>query len=646
MSIRIQLTLSYIGIVLLVLFAMYLYLGATLKASLSSRITDELEIQAALSREFLLETLPKTDKFTYQIDTLVDRLGKTGGMRLTFIDVNGHVWGDTERDAEKLHAMDNHLSRPEVQEALEKGRGIRDRYSTTTETEFRYFAVPIEREGKLLGICRVALPMEAVNSAIFNLWRMLLFVSVAGLLLAILFSIFTTGAIVKPIQKLTQTTQSLAAGKITSRVPVDSANELGQLSRNFNLMANRVQGQIHRISQAHHRLETILTNMGEGVLLLNGAYEVTYANPAAIAMLTLPEAQQGTGPRPTEEERDEAHKRGTGPRPTEEERDEAYIGKALIELNRKPELQALLKAAAASGTVAFAEIRLGNLMEPEAEVTVVPITSQENRDATLSPPVRTAEREYLLVIHDVSQVRQLERIRADFVANVSHELRTPLTSIQGYAETLLNSEFHSSVGDASGPDSLAAKKREEFIIKILNHAVRLSRLVADLLELSRLESGDVELERAPCHLNAFHAPILDVFEPVLEESGVVLEWDTPETLPQVNVDRQLFTQVFVNLIDNAIKYTPDGGAIRVSAEVAGDELIVRMADTGIGIPLESQSRVFERFYRVDKGRAREMGGTGLGLAITKHIVLRHGGRIWLESTLGQGTVFHVALPNH
>lgn len=638
MSIRTQLTFSYIGIVLLVLFAMYLYLGATLKASLSSRITDELEIQAALSREFLLEKLPQTDEFTYQIDTLVDRLGKTGGMRLTFIDVNGRVWGDTERDAEKLHAMDNHLSRPEVQEALEKGRGIRDRYSTTTETEFRYFAVPIERKGKLLGICRVALPMEAVNSAIFNLWRMLLFVSVAGLLLAILFSIVTTGAIVKPIQKLTQTTQSLAAGKITSRVPVDSANELGQLSRNFNLMANRVQGQIHRISQAHHRLETILTNMGEGVLLVNGAYEVTYANPAAIAMLTLPEAQ-----------------RGTSPHPTEEERDEAYIGKALIELNRKPELQALLKEAAESGTVAFAEIRLGNLMEPEAEVTVVPITSQENRDATLSPPVRTAEREYLLVIHDVSQVRQLERIRADFVANVSHELRTPLTSIQGFAETLLNSEFNSSVGDASGPDSLgpdslgpdslAAKKREEFIIKILNHAARLSRLVTDLLELSRLESGDVELERAPCHINAFHALILDVFEPVLEESGVVLEWDTPETLPQVNVDRQLFTQVFVNLIDNAIKYTPDGGAIRVSAEAVGDELIVRMADTGLGIPLESQERVFERFYRVDKGRAREMGGTGLGLAITKHIVLRHGGRIWLKSTLGQGTVFHVALPN-
>ena len=625
MSIRIQLTLSYIGIVLLVLFAMYLYLGTTLKASLSSRITDELEIQAALSREFLLDELPQTAQFTYEIDTLVDRLGKIGGMRLTFIGVDGRVWGDTERDGAELHAMDNHLSRPEVQAALEKGRGIRDRYSTTTQTEFRYFAVPIKRDGRLLGICRVALPMKAVNSAIFNLWRMLLLVSAAGLLLAILFSIFTAGAIVKPIENLTQTTQSLAAGKIDSRVPVNSSNELGQLSRNFNLMANRVQGQIYRISQEHQRLETILTNMNEGVLLLNGAYEVTYANPAAIAMLTLPESQ-----------------RGTGPRATEEERDEAYIGRALIEINRKPELQALLKEAKETGNVAFTEMRLGNLMETEAEVTVVPITAPENR-GTVEQPTRSSEPEYLIVIHDVSQVRQLERIRSDFVANVSHELRTPLTSIQGYAETLLNSEFDSPVGP--GLDTTGKKRREEFLIKILNHAARLSRLVAELLELSRLESGDVELKRAPCHLNVFHETILDVFEPVLEESGVVLAWNTPETLPQVNVDTRLFMQVFVNLIDNAIKYTPDGGTIEVTAEFTGNELIVHVKDTGIGIPLASQARVFERFYRVDKGRAREMGGTGLGLAITKHIVLRHGGRIWLESTLGQGTVFHVALPN-
>ena len=606
MNIRTQLTLRYIGIVLVVLLAMYFYLATMLKDSMSHRITSELEIQAALTREFLIEKLPATDNFTYKaIDLLVDRLGKTEKARVTFIDLAGVVWGDTERDGQALRAMDNHLKRPEVQDALQFGKGIRDRYSDTTQTEFRYYAMPIYRnasthaspdeESTLIGICRVALPMEAVNTAINNLRRIVLLASVAGLTLAIVFSIFSTKIITKPIEKLTQMTQSVAAGKIDSRVPVDSKNELGQLSRNFNLMADRVQEQIDKISEEHRRLETILTDMGEGVLLVNGAFEITYANPMAISMLSLPDA---------------------------------YVGKALIEINRIPELHTLLQAAEQTETVAFAEIRLGNLTEPEAEVTVVPVSTGE---------------EYVIVIHDVTKERQLERIRADFVANVSHELRTPLTTIQGYAETLLNE------------DTPRSKTSEQFIVKILNHSSQLSRLVSELLELSRLESGDVELKRTRCHLNTFHDPILEVFEPILEESELVLKWEMPEDLPAVSVDQQLFMQVLVNLIDNAIKYTPDGGRITVSAEIrtseafeganiTSKEIIVHVQDTGIGIPMESQPRVFERFYRVDKGRAREMGGTGLGLAIAKHIALRHNGRIWLESTLGEGSVFHVAIP--
>ena len=606
MNIRTQLTLRYIGIVLIVLLAMYFYLATMLKDSMSHRITSELEIQAALTRAFLIEKLPATDNFTYEaIDPLVNRLGETGKARVTFIDLEGVVWGDTERDGQALREMDNHLKRPEVQDALQFGKGIRDRYSDTTQTEFRYYAMPIYRnastqaslgeERTLIGICRVALPMEAVNTAIDNLRRIVLLASVAGLTLAIVFSIFSTKIITKPIEKLTQMTQSVAAGKIDSRVPVDSKNELGQLSRNFNLMADRVQEQIDKISEEHRRLETILTDMGEGVLLVNGAFEITYANPMAISMLSLPDA---------------------------------YVGKALIEINRIPELHTLLQAAEQTETVAFAEIRLGNLTEPEAEVTVVPVSTGE---------------EYVIVIHDVTKERQLERIRADFVANVSHELRTPLTTIQGYAETLLNE------------DTPRSKTSEQFIVKILNHSSRLSRLVSELLELSRLESGDVELKRTRCHLNTFHEPILEVFEPILEESELVLKWEVPEDLPAVSVDQQLFMQVLANLIDNAIKYTPDGGRITVSAEIraseafegtniASEEIIVHVQDTGIGIPMESQPRVFERFYRVDKGRAREMGGTGLGLAISKHIVLRHNGRIWLESTLGEGSVFHVAIP--
>ena len=606
MNIRTQQTLRYIGVVLLVMFAMYLYLETMLNESMSKRITSELEVQAALTTEFFIKELPAEDNFTYDaIDPLVDRLGEISKARVTFIGTDGTVWGDTERDGQALRAMDNHLKRPEVEEALEKGHGIRDRYSNTTQTEFRYFAMPIYRnvgredsphsEGTMIGICRVALPMEAVNTAIGNLRRTVLIASVAGLILVIVFSVFSTGAIIKPIEKLTQVTQSLAAGNTNSRVPVDSRNELGQLSQNFNLMADKVQEQINQISEEHRRSETILTNMGEGVLLVNGVSEITYANPTAISMLELPND---------------------------------HIGKALIEINRIPELQALMKKAEQTETVAFAEIQLGNLREPEAEVTIVPVS---------------AGQEYIIVIHDVTRERQLERIRADFVANVSHELRTPLTTIRGYAETLL------------GEDSVRTKTGEQFLVKILNHSARLSRLVSDLLELSRLELGEVELKRSPCHLNTFYEPILDVFEPLLEESGLVLKWEIPKELPEVNVDQQLFMQIFVNLIDNAIKYTPDGGTITVWAEtdtsgifegldLTSEEIIVHVQDTGIGIPMESQSRVFERFYRVDKGRAQEMGGTGLGLAIVKHIVIRHNGRIWLDSVLGQGSVFHVAVP--
>lgn len=591
MNIRTQFILSYIGIVLLVLIALGLFFGIALKGVLNDRITNELEVQAALMSEFLLDELPETDRFAYPvIDGLVDRLGEIGKVRLTFIGSDGVVWGDTERDGKLLIEMDNQLSQQEVQEAISEGVGSVDRFSNTTQTSYRYLVLPVKRRGNLIGLCRVAMPMGTINAALGNQRSVLFYGTIAGSIVAIILGILSTGAILKPIRRLTETTQSIAIGETISKVEVKSNNELGQLLANFNLMTDRVQEQIDKISVENQRLESILNNMGEGVLLVNEASEITYANPASIIMLDLPEM---------------------------------YIGRALIEINRIPELQALLSEAVQTSAVSFAEIRLANLQESEAEVTIVPVD---------------AKSEYVIVIHDVSHVRQLERIRADFVANVSHELRTPLTSIQGYAETLLNS------------DSKKSKKRKEFIVKILNHSTRLSRLISDLLELARLESGDVELTVSPCHLSTFYEQIIDIFEPVLEDSGLVLKWNIPDDLPQVNVDHQLFMQVFVNLIDNAIKYTPDGGEIEISAAInttgteTADELVIDIKDTGIGIPLESQSRVFERFYRVDNDRARKMGGTGLGLAITKHILLCHKGRIWLESELGQGTVFHFALP--
>ena len=581
MSIRIRLILNYIGIALVILLAMYGYLNHSLKRMLNEQITSELKAQAHLVRDFLTMTLP--DTFSYEaVDALVDGLNIASDARLTFIGPTGIVWGDTERDGENLQRMDNHRNRPEILEALSDGMGIADRYSITVETTLRYFALPMFRQDEVIGVCRVALPMKKVDLIIGRLKQTLLLASGAGLVVAIFLSLTTAGTIIKPIRNLTRATKSLADGKITSRVPVPSSGELDELSRHFNQMADRIQTQLYEISQEHRRSETILEKMVEGVILIDSQRSIVYANPAAITILSL---------------------------------SEDYHQHPLIETIRDPVLGRLLEQAKETSEAAFDEIRLTGEIERETEVTVVPVAN-----------------EYLVVIHDVSQLRKLEQIRADFVANVSHELRTPLTSIQGYAETLLNGTLSD------------AEMSQRFVAKILQQSSQLSQLISDLLDLSRLESGAIELKLTPCKMTEFQEPIVNLFGPAFDEFDMTFEWRIPDDLPNPLVDKLLIEQVFVNLIDNAIKYTPSGGIITVSSETNESEVIIYVSDTGIGITSDALPRIFERFYRVDKGRSREMGGTGLGLSITKHILLQHGGRIWAESVFGKGSVFKFALP--
>ena len=581
MNIRTKLILNYMAIVLVILLAMYAYLDYSLKQNLSERITAELTVQANLVREFLLETLP--DTLSYEVvDGFIDRLGADSTARLTFIGRDGIVWGDTERDGQHLRDMDNHRNRPEVQGALAEGIGTIDRYSDTVMTTLRYLALPVVRDGETIGICRVALPMIAIDTAIAQLrWLLLLAIS-AGLVFAILFSIITTNVTTKPIRDLTQATKSLAIGELNSRVSVAASGELGELSNHFNQMANRIETQIHEISRERNLRDSILSKMVEGVLLIDSQFAITYANSAAIAMLDFP-----------------VH----------------YQALSLIESIPDPGLKRLLTQVTDTGKAGFAEITLVGTSERETEVIVVPVGG-----------------EYLVSLHDVTQLRTLERIRSDFVANVAHEMRVPLTSIHGYAETLLNGALEDT------------NANERFVEKILQQSARLSQLVSDLLDLSQLESGEVNLELKRCEIYGFQDTILTLFEPVFEEADLTFEWRVSNHLPVVFADKQLIGQVLANLIENAIKYTPAGGSITISAEANDSEVIVHVKDTGIGIPTEALSRIFERFYRVDKGRSREMGGTGLGLAIAKHILLQHGGRIWVDSTPGEGSVFHFALP--
>ena len=581
MNIHTKLILNYVGIVLVILLAMYVYLDYSLKQNLSDRITDELKVQANLTREFLLETLP--NKLSYDVvDSFIDRLGADSTARLTFIGLDGIVWGDTERDGQHLRDMDNHRNRPEVQDALRGGIGTIDRYSDTVMTTLRYLALPVARDGETIGICRVALPLMQIDTANNQLrWLLLLAIS-AGLVFAILFSIITTNVTTQPIRDLTQATKSLAVGELNSRVSVAASGELGELSNHFNQMANQIEIQIHEISRERNLRDSILSKMVEGVLLIDAQFAITYANSAAITMLDFP-----------------IH----------------YQALSLVESIPDPRLKRLLRQVTDTGKAGFADITLVGTTERETEVIVVPVGG-----------------EYLVSLHDVTQLRKLERIRSDFVANVAHEMRVPLTSIHGYAETLLNGALEDT------------EANERFVEKILQQSARLSQLVSDLLDLSQLESGEVKLELRSCDINQFREIVSALFEPVFEEADLRFEWSVPSYLPTVFADKRLIGQVLANLIENAIKYTPAGGTIAISAEASDSEVIVHVKDTGIGIPAEAHPRIFERFYRVDKGRSREMGGTGLGLAIAKHILLQHGGRIWVDSRPGEGSMFHFALP--
>lgn len=581
MNIRTKLILNCMGIVLVSLLAMYAYLDHLLKRDMGERVTDELTVQAHLTREFLLDKLP--DTFSYEVvDSFVDRLGTTSGVNLTLIGNDGIVWGDTQRDGQQLRNMDNHLDRPEVREALAGRLGVIDRYDETLAISFRYLALPLMREGELIGVSRVALPMTDIDSVVDQSRWILILAICAGLVFALLLNIITTNVTRRPIRDLTQATKSLATGELNSRVSVAASGQFGELSNHFNHMADRIEAQIHEISRERNLRDSILSKMVEAVLLIDSRFAITYANSAAIAMLNFP-----------------LH----------------YQALSLIEIISDPELKNLLRQVADTEKAGYAEITLVGTTERETEVIVVPVAD-----------------EYLVSLHDVSQLRTLERIRSDFVANVAHEMRVPLTSIHGYAETLLNGALEDTGAN------------ERFVEKILQQSARLSQLVSDLLDLSQLESGETELELRPFEIAEFQDTILTLFEPVFEEASLKFEWIIPDHLPVVMADKQLMGQVLVNLIENAIKYTPAGGSITISAEANESEVIVHVRDTGIGIPTEAIPRIFERFYRVDKGRSREMGGTGLGLAIAKHILLQHDGRIWVDSSAGEGSVFHFALP--
>ncbi len=504
--------------------------------------------------------------------------------RVSVISPDGVLKADSELDGTGLARAENHRTRPEVAAALDGREETAVRRSATVGVDFLYAAVPLP---KTAGAIRLSLPLTAVRdrvgrARVFVLW-MTIAVFVGGLVLAWLLA----RAAGRPLEEMAAVARRLAAGDYGARVrgPL-GGDERALLGETLNALAARVEETVGELSRDKSRLAAVLDQMAEGVVAVDAEGRVLLVNPALSRLLGI----------------DAAQARGRGH----------------LESLRHHGLAELVGEVLRGARPAARELRLFSPEELVFDAHAAPLT-QDGKTAGA-----------LVVLHDITRLRRLEQVRRDFVANVSHELRTPLASIKGYAETLRDGALEDK------------KNRLEFVTTIEEQAVHLSKLVDDLLDLSSIESGHRVPKLAPTDVRALAVEVSRHFAPAAAERGVTLA-SLSSGPSEALADAEQLRQVLANLIDNAIKYTETGGRVEIALETKGAEVVVSVRDTGVGIPDADLTRVFERFYRVDKSRSREAGGTGLGLAIVKHLIEAQGGRVWVESRQPGGSTFHFSL---
>ncbi|KRT73811.1 MAG: Sensor protein [Candidatus Rokubacteria bacterium CSP1-6] len=517
------------------------------------------------------------------------RTSRVTDARITLILRDGRVVAESDRPLEDLAKIESHRDRPEVRTALAGGVGRAVRRSETVGHDLLYVALPIQDGTRTVGILRLALPLEVVTGAYASIRQVLLAGGFLALAVALGIGLFVARRVTRPVVEMQSVARQMAGGDYTVRAPVRSPDEIGKLGRALNVMASRFREKIEDLEREQATITAILDSMVEGVLAVDGRDHLLLLNQSVRAMFRL-------GPR-------------LGP------------GKPFLEVIRNADLFDLLEACrAAGGEMVSRELSLTTPVERVHEVHALPLRLGGEGTGVL------------MVLHDVTELRRLERVRTEFVANVSHELRTPLTAIRGYLETLLE-------GGLDEPDN-----GRRFLQIVFRHAERLGRLLDDLMDLSNIELGKVTLKREPTDLADVLEPVLAIVRPQAEAKRLAVAADLPPGLPAVSADRDRLVQILLNLVDNAVKFTPEGGRVTVTASPREGMVEVVVADTGVGIPSTDLPRITERFYRVDKARSRELGGTGLGLAIVKHLVQAHGGELRIESELGKGTTVSFTLP--
>jgi len=585
LGIRGKLFAGSFGLIILSLLAGELYLRPSIEANLLDRIRGDLFVRLALVQR---AAAGRTDMDRAAWDALADDIAASAHGRVTFIDSSGVVVGDSEVALGDLEHVENHRDRPEVAAALAGGAQTSTRYSATIGKRLMYAAVPLSMPGGTRGVARLAVPIDEVTAAVESvrhiLWGALLVPLVVALIAATTVAQFLSRA----LRQMTDAARRMAGGDLAVRLRPQGTDEVSELGRALDVMATNLAATLTALRGERDLLGLILQSMREGVLVLDQDGRMLLVNPALRSTLGIPPDSEG---------------------------------RAALELIRNAELPSILERAQAAAGPVTGEIE-----------TTGPRPRRLLVHAAKLPMIDGKHQGLLAVFVDVSETRRLETLRKDFVANVSHELRTPITAVRSAVDTLRLT----LAGDPAAS--------ERFVDIIDRNAQRLGALVEDLLDLSRIESKDYRPEAKPVSLRAISDQALTLLRARIEEKKLDVANEIAGDLPPARADRRAVEQVFTNLLDNAVKYCGAGALVRLRAQKADQGLRIEIADTGPGIEPRHLPRLFERFYRVDSGRSRDMGGTGLGLSIVKHLIETMGGTIGVHSTPGRGSTFWFTLP--
>ena len=523
-----------------------------------------------------------------QLQRLARQYGRVCNCRITFVREDGTVVADSSQPDGEIVRMENHKDRPEIISALAGQAGQSIRHSETIHQGMLYAATPLRFDGSVRGAVRVSISLAQVERKIAGLRGTIATITVVMILAAILVSLWISSSISQPLAEMSRIAEKLAQGDYSARVRSRLSDEHGQLGATLNLLAEKIQASIESLSQEKTHLSAILSNMTEAVVAVDETGRVLAVNPALTRLFAI--------------------------------QPQDSVGKPFLEVIRNNSLSALLNAVIKGSARQRDEVKVLAPEEAVFEAQAVPLLLEGRCIGAL------------LVLHDITRLRQLEQVRKEFVANVSHEIKTPLASIKAFTQTLR----------AGANDDPA--NREEFLEIIEKDVDRLTRLVDDLLELASIESGRRAPNFEPLALAPTARGVAASLAPLADRKRVHVDIRIPEDLPPVRADKGQLRQVLTNLLDNAIKFNKDEGRVTVTASAERHIVTVAVQDTGSGIPAENLPRLFERFYRVDKARSRELGGTGLGLAIVKHIVDAHGGLMSVESAPDRGSTFRFTLP--